>query len=137
MREFSDKYSLHLAIALQNFKLALLVNVVSLSRSICPTSVCNSTMSFASIYFNISSGNYLSFELPELSYVGNCSIKLKGEMNWSIIGATAGCTRKWARSALTYASPDNICTAVAELYTTWNNSEVLFHNFSDTLKKTH
>ena len=39
MREFSDKYSLHLAITLQNFKLALLVNVVSLSCSICSTSV--------------------------------------------------------------------------------------------------
>ena len=64
MREFSNKYTLHLAFALQNVKLASLVNVVSLSCSICTTSVCNSSMSFASTYFDISSGNCLSFELP-------------------------------------------------------------------------
>ena len=61
--EFSDKYSLHLAIALQNFKLVSQVNVVSLFCSICSTSVSNSSMSFASIYFGILSGNCSSFEL--------------------------------------------------------------------------
>ena len=70
--------------------------------------------------------------------VDNCSIKLKGEMNWKIIGSSTNCIRKWARSALTHAFHNNICTAVAELYTTWNNSEIpVFHNFSDTPKKTN
>ena len=49
-------------------------------------------------------------------------------MNWNIISSSADCTRKCAGSALAYAFPDITCTAVAELYTTWNSSEIPEHS---------
>ena len=133
MRGFSDKYSLHLAIALKNFKLVSLVNVVFLFCSICPTNLRNSSMSFHqhTLIFHLKTVHHLSYQRNiNIFYHHRMLITVRSEMNWSIISSSAECTRKWARSALAYAFADNICTAVSELYTTWNRSEITKHSIT-------
>ena len=58
-------------------------------------------------------------------------------MNWSVIGASADYTTKWARSALEYGFPDNGYADVSELYATWNSFEIPEHSitFSILLRK--
>ena len=60
VREFSDKYSLHLVIALQIFKVVSLVNMVSLFCSICATNVRNSSFYQDTLIFHLAAVYHLS-----------------------------------------------------------------------------